>query len=88
MTLGPALMAIKGFAAPEVKQVYTQARELCQQVGETPQLFLVLQGLSGFYAVRGKLQTVYELVERRLNLARRQQAPALLAQAHIAQGHS
>src|SRR5262249_27466671 len=34
-TLGPALMSIKGYAAPEVVQAYTRARELCQQIGET-----------------------------------------------------
>jgi predicted ATPase len=28
-TLGPALMTTKGYAAPEVGQVYTRARELC-----------------------------------------------------------
>jgi DNA-binding NtrC family response regulator/predicted ATPase/class 3 adenylate cyclase len=88
MTLGPALMGSKGFSAPEVEQVYTRARELCQQVGETPQLFLVLQGLSGFYGLRGKLETLRELVEQRLNLAQRQQAPDLLLPAHIALGHT
>jgi predicted ATPase len=88
MTLGPALMSVKGFSAPEVEQVYTRARELCQQVGETPQLFLVLQGLSAFYALRGKLEPLRELVEQRLNLARRQQAPDLLLPAHIALGHT
>ena len=46
---GPALMATKGFAAPEVEQAYTRARELCRQVGETPQLFPVLLGLWVFY---------------------------------------
>src|SRR5262249_36455553 len=44
-TLGPALMATKGMAAPEVGSTYTRARELCRQVGDTPQLFLVLLGL-------------------------------------------
>jgi DNA-binding NtrC family response regulator/predicted ATPase/class 3 adenylate cyclase len=88
MTLGPALMGSKGFSAPEVEQVYTRARELCQQVGETPQLFLVLQGLSGFYGLRGKLGTLRELVEQRLNLAQRQQAPDLLLPGHIALGHT
>jgi predicted ATPase len=86
--LGPALMATKGFAAPEVEHVFTRARELCQEVGHTPQLFLVLQGLSGFYALRAKLQTVHELVEQRLSLAQSLQNPALLAQARLAQGHS
>jgi predicted ATPase len=40
--LGPALRAIKGWAAPEAARAYSRARELCQQVGETPQLFPVL----------------------------------------------
>ncbi len=36
ITLGPALVILKGMAAPEVEKVYTRARELCQQVGEAP----------------------------------------------------
>lgn len=43
--LGAALIITKGHAAPEVEHVYTQARALCQQVGETPQLASVLFGL-------------------------------------------
>jgi predicted ATPase len=49
MTLGPALMAVKGQAAPEVEQAYTRARELCRQMAGTPQLFPVLWGLWRFY---------------------------------------
>jgi tetratricopeptide (TPR) repeat protein len=85
--LGPALMATKGFGASEVEEVFTRARELCQQVGDTPQLYMVLQGLSGFYALRVKFQTLRELMEQRLSLAQRLQNPAILAQAHLAQGH-
>ena len=65
------LMATKGFAAPEVEQAYTRARELCQQVGETPQLFPVLFGLWAFYLGRGELQTARELAEQLLSLAQR-----------------
>ena len=50
---GPALIATKGYAAPEVEQTYARARELCQQVGETPQLFPVLQGCGRFMS-RGR----------------------------------
>ena len=40
----------KGQAAPEVEQVYTQARALCQQVGETPRSFFpALFGLWRYY---------------------------------------
>ena len=39
----------------EVEQTYTRAQTLCQQVGETPQLFPVLQGLQMCYFNRGAL---------------------------------
>ena len=78
ITLGVPLMATKGYAAPEVESAYTRARELCQQVGETPQLFPVLWGLWLFYFVRGELQTARELGEQLLSLAQSVQDPALL----------
>ena len=37
--LGPAWMAAKGYAAPEVEQAYARARELCRQLGENSRLF-------------------------------------------------
>ena len=80
--LGPALMATKGFAAPEVASAYARARELCQQVGDSPQLFLVLIGLVNYYNVRGELQTGYKLGEQLLGMAQRLQDPALLLEAH------
>ena len=42
IALGAAADGHKGYGAPEVEQTYTRAHELCQQVGETPQLFPVL----------------------------------------------
>jgi predicted ATPase len=82
IALGSALMASKGFAAPEVERVYTRARELCQQVGDTPQLFWALAGLRTFYTVNGKLQTAHELAEQLLRVAESQQDSALLVTAH------
>ena len=42
LALGDALVTVKGYTAPEVEKTVTRARELCQQLGETPQLFPVL----------------------------------------------
>jgi predicted ATPase len=83
-TLGPALMALKGQAAPEVEHAYARARELCQQLGEPPQLFPVLLGLCRFYAARGVFQTARELGEQLLRLARGVHDPAQLLAAHQA----
>ena len=60
-------------------KAYTRARELCQQVGETPQLFPVLCGLCAFYLNRAELQTARELGEQLLRLAQSVQDPALLS---------
>ena len=75
-------MATKGHAAPEVEHAYTRARELCQQLGETPQLFPALWGLCLFHSGRGELQTARELGEQLLSLAQSVQDPALLIEAH------
>jgi predicted ATPase len=51
-TLGPALMATRGYAAPEVAATYNRARELCQQAGDTSELFPVLWGMFLLYQGR------------------------------------
>ena len=59
--LGPALIATKSFSAAEVEENYSYARELCEQLGETPQLFPVLWGLARVHDVRGALNVGREL---------------------------
>src|SRR5262249_38063758 len=86
IALGAPLVATKGYAASDVAKTYTRARELCQQVGETPQLFPVLRGLWAFYHIRAELMTARELGEQCLTLAQRMQDSALLAEAHYALG--
>jgi len=80
VALGVSLMAVKGRAAPEVEQVYTRALALCQQVGDTPQLFAVLRGLFLYYLNRGQRQRAQELAEQLLRQAERQPevAPRML----------
>ena len=86
LALGPALIATKGYAAPEVEQTYARARALCAQVGDTPQLFPTLRGLCQFYHGRGALPTARELGEQLLRLAQREAAPTHLLEAHDALG--
>ena len=65
----------QGHAAPEVEHAYTQARVLCQQVGETPELVPVLFGLWRFYNTRAQLHTARELED---TLLRWRNAPTTL----------
>ena len=80
--LGPTLISTKGFGATEVEENYTRARVLCEQLGETPQLFPVLWGLARMHDVRGQLRVGRELGEQLLRLAQQAQEPALLLEAH------
>jgi class 3 adenylate cyclase/predicted ATPase len=84
--LGTALLATKGYAAPEVEAVYERARTLCQHVGETPQLTKVLVGLFLFYVNRPDFPTSHALGEQLWRLAHQAGDPARLLQAHMVQG--
>jgi predicted ATPase len=82
IALGVPLRAVRGFGSPEVGSLYARAQELCQQVGETPELVPVLRGLWGFYELRAEYRTAFELAEQLLGLAERLQDRALLLIAH------
>jgi predicted ATPase len=86
IALGAVLQVTKGQAAPEVEHAFTQARALCQQVGETPELVQVLFGLWRFYLLRPQLHTARELGDTLLRLAQRADDPALAVIAHYALG--
>jgi class 3 adenylate cyclase/predicted ATPase len=86
IALGAALLVTKGHAAPEVEHAYTQARALCQQVGETAELVPVLFGLWRYYIAQPQLHTARELGETLLHLAQRTNDPAFAVIAHQALG--
>ncbi|HEU4370622.1 MAG TPA: AAA family ATPase [Methylomirabilota bacterium] len=84
IAFGGPLMALKGRGAPEVEQAYTRAQELCQRIGDTPQLFPVVWGLFLFRRSRGEIDRAHEFATRLLALARPTNDPGLLIEAHHA----
>jgi class 3 adenylate cyclase/predicted ATPase len=82
VSLELAFRITKGYTAPEVSQTYARARELCQQVGETPQLSKVLYGLWIFYLGKAEFQTAHELGEQLFSLAQRYKDSDLILEAH------
>ena len=86
VTLGGALLATKGYAAPEVEEVYTHARKLCEHIGETPETLPALLGLLAFYAVRAELRIALQLGEQALKIAEQTRERSLLLAAHTAIG--
>ena len=86
MVLGRTLKDVRGYGDPEVEQAYARALELCRRIGEAPQLFSTLLGLSIYFVVRAELQTARDLAEQLLDMARGTQDPVLLVEAHYALG--
>jgi predicted ATPase len=86
LLLASALLATRGFAAPEAGRAYMRAHELCAQLGETPQCFAVLRGLRRVYFARGEVARMNAVAEEQLRLAEQSAEPLLLAEARTVVG--
>ena len=84
--LAQSLFATRGMGHPEVEQAYARARELCEQIGETPLLFPVLRGLILYYQLQGQLPIAAQLGQQLLRLAQAQTEPERLMIAHNSLG--
>ena len=82
------LMLTKGAVAPETERAYTRARDLCLQVGATPELFPVLYGMARFAAVRGDMAVARELGTQLLQQATQADDVDFRIEAHAAFGAS
>jgi predicted ATPase/class 3 adenylate cyclase len=87
-SLGPALMATKGYAAPAVGEAYRRARDLCQQLKDITQLFPVLWGLWMYHLVRAEHDAANKLTEQLLGVAQTTGDSDLALEAHFAAGLS
>jgi TOMM system kinase/cyclase fusion protein len=88
LTLGPAYMAIRGYAAAEVEACYQRARELCRELGDTPQLVPVLHGLWTYHIVRAQHASALALGEQVLELGGATNDDGLLVQGNMEVGWS
>jgi len=82
IALGVPLLMTKGYAAPEIEHTYARARQLCQEVGESPQLLPALAGLFRFYFVRADFSIAQEFAEQTLRLAQQMSDPTVFLIAH------
>ncbi len=88
LTLGTSLSFAKGHSFSEAGESMTRARELCQQMGEPPELFTVIFALWAFYIVGAKLSEARQMAELLLRMAERAQDPLMLVGAHYTMGTS
>jgi predicted ATPase/DNA-binding winged helix-turn-helix (wHTH) protein len=78
ITLGNALITAHGYAAPETAAAYTEARRLCDQLGDGPHFLPVLYGLWNNAVVGGQHPSAYELASSFLELAQRHDDDAIV----------
>jgi class 3 adenylate cyclase/predicted ATPase len=70
-SIGTAVTALKGWAAPEAETIYSRARILCQALGDTHTLAAALRGLQSYFQVRGPLRAARQVSRQLLELAQR-----------------
>ncbi len=79
LALAVPIQATKGFGAPELGRAVVRARELCQKIGETPQLFTALCQLATYYATTAQYRTALKLLEQIAQIAEQSKDPMLEA---------
>jgi predicted ATPase len=82
--LGGVLMVTFGFGAREAEVAFLQARSLCQELGDNPQLFSTRWALWLFYWGRSSLNDANEIVQGLLSMASEGSDSTLQLQAHHA----
>ena len=80
VALGPALMATKGFSAPEVGDTIARARALAEQVDRSDYLIALLYGQSAYHLFRSEHHLALSVAQQieRLGEARNDRASLLL----------
>jgi predicted ATPase len=86
IALTTPLIATAGYTTPEVEKASRRALELCQQLGDAPQLFGALGSLQSIYFNRCELEIALEVAKQMLRLAENQQNAMSLLWAHYALG--
>ncbi|MEM7439049.1 MAG: adenylate/guanylate cyclase domain-containing protein [Pseudomonadota bacterium] len=82
--LGGALMATRGFAAPEVYDAFARARELCHSLGDSPIYCAALYGLWTVAASRSNRAEAFELAEEMMSGFGAGPVPSWTIAAHFA----
>ncbi|HZF71919.1 MAG TPA: hypothetical protein VEZ51_00705, partial [Gemmatimonadaceae bacterium] len=88
LRLGYSLMFSKGYTHPESGAAMTRAREICQQLGDSSQLFPALNGVWAYHLVSAEMRAARDVATELLRMAEKSQDRLLLCGAHIAMGAS
>jgi adenylate cyclase len=88
ISLATPLAATTGYGAEEVERVYSRARRLAEELGETSKLFPVLLGLWLYHHVRAELGEACEIARQVLKLGESSSRPEMVVLGHIYMGYT
>jgi predicted ATPase len=71
--IGPALVAVKGYAAPDLEPIYRRTLELCEELGDVAKQFSTIHGVSLYHFIGGDLQGSRKHAEQLVELAKSRQ---------------
>ncbi len=86
VALGNLLMALQGYAAPDVGRHFQRARVLCQRLGANPQLSPVISGLWSYSIVRCEFAEATAQAGQMMSLARDTPSEDLVLEAEVSTG--
>jgi predicted ATPase len=84
LALGPALMATRGWSAPDAEGLYRRAQHLCERLGDDRERFNAIWGSWFVRAGDCAWEAASELVDDLVRLAERLDDPGFRLQAHHA----
>jgi predicted ATPase len=88
LALGTTLLMTEGHISARVEHAYSRARDLCQQIGDSPELFTAMVGLWRFYLSQARFQQALDLGRQGVEIAERMQDDAMRGEAQLMVGSS
>jgi predicted ATPase len=86
VSLGKALLAMYGYASPQVDRVFARARELFRVLGDPPEVVQVLLAQAAFHLMRGSLANAHADAGQVLQLAGEAGDTGSMLTAHLILG--
>ena len=86
MMRGIALRSTSGWSTPQIEQVFSRARQLCQNLDDPPELIPVLWATTLFLLIRGNLLECRDRADELMSQAQRSGDQAYIMAAHHISG--
>lgn len=82
LPLSGVLMAVQGYAAPDVEPVQNRCIEICRKLGEDAPLFPVLAANWEWLFIRGRFADCYQRCPEVITMAESANGPGMIAEAY------